>query len=153
MMLNKRIITHFIKNISSEWNLVYKKCKQMCLHILMSIILRWLYKIWWSIFIWLRFWIWKILSHSYDVVHLFDFAFVLNEDISLLLETFEVNWSYSTIAVLSFRGWRSVFWIIGNCRRRLITFLCRSKFIWFWFLSWRSDFWIIGNYRRRLITF
>ena len=43
----------------------------------------------------------EVLLHSCDVVHLFDFVFVINEDISLLLETFEVNSLHSTVAIFS----------------------------------------------------
>ena len=43
----------------------------------------------------------KDLSHSSDVVHSFDFDFVLEDDVSQLLETFEVDLLYSSVAVLS----------------------------------------------------
>ena len=41
------------------------------------------------------------LSRSSDAVHSFDFDFVLEDDVSQLLETFEVDLSYSNVAVLS----------------------------------------------------
>ena len=67
---------------------------------LISVILRWRYTIWYSFSSDFDFGMEEVLSYSCDAVHLFDFIFVTNEDISLLWKTFEVNLLHLTVVVL-----------------------------------------------------
>ena len=95
------------------------------------------------------------LSHSRDTIHLFDFNFVLEDDISKLLETFVVNLSYSSVAVLSLVfdfGVGDFFWNYWKLSKETYHILVSQNIHLIWILELKK-FFLIGNYRRRLITF